>query len=81
MKAMHQLMLDLAERRRTLDCTAPVCERPCHCKVCPYAIEAARTKWMSAYKRRRVFGPVPWFMGRWLETVLGFNPWGDHGAR
>jgi len=76
-----QLALDLS-RRRALDCVAPVCQPPCGLHaVCPYARDAASTQFLQAYKRQRVLGPLKWFQGRWLETVMGCVPWGEHGAR
>lgn len=71
-----QLAFDLTpQRRRALDCLAPICQSPCRQTVCPYAIEAAREKFRRQLRRGRVVGPLPWFQGRWLETVEGFNPW------
>lgn len=75
MTCAAQLAFDL-DHRRALDCVAPICvgER-CRQTVCPYAREAARDAFRRDLARRRVVGPLPWFQGRWFESVEGRNPW------
>lgn len=71
-----QLAFDLTpQRRRALDCLAPICQSPCNQTVCPYARDAASTQFLRAYRQRRVMGPLKWFQGRWLATVEHFDPW------
>lgn len=73
-----QLSFDLTPaKRRAIDCPEPGCQPACGLHtVCPYARDAASTRFLSEYRRGRVMGPLAWFAGRWLETVLGCNPWG-----
>lgn len=55
-------------------CAKPVCDTPCQ-RACPYELSAYREQWRQKWRRGKVVGPLEWFEGAWMETVMGWNPW------
>jgi hypothetical protein len=63
-----------------LICSQPVCIPACEGKRCPIEVAAAQRRFRQGVKQRRVFGPIPYWEGRWLLLVEGYNPWPETGA-
>jgi hypothetical protein len=56
-------------------CSSPVCHpTPC-LRDCPYERSKAATRFRRAIRKGQTVGPLPYWAGRWMLLVEGWEPW------